>query len=174
MFCFRLATTTWIIAYVYLDATSVFMSCFRGQHPVKHRSQKLSRGVQKTVVRAFSLQFSLIKDLKLAISLLDVAFLESFVRCFQNSFFLCFSEIHRSGEMLNSTAEDCDMAECQSPEEEGQVRAAADSEGGSAVSYAQDVPKESNSTSSPDTDSPVMINVDVSLGSRLCVSPKSC
>ncbi|XP_074549222.1 pericentriolar material 1 protein isoform X2 [Halichoeres trimaculatus] len=69
-------------------------------------------------------------------------------------------EIHRSGRMVNSTAEDCDMAECQSPGEEGQVRAAADSEGGSAVSYGQDVPKESNSTSSPDTDSPVMINVD--------------
>lgn len=69
-------------------------------------------------------------------------------------------EIQRSGRMVNSTAEDCDMAECQSPEEEGQVRAAADSEGGSAVSYGQDVPKESSSTSSPDTDSPVMISVD--------------
>lgn len=54
------------------------------------------------------------------------------------------------------------MAECQSPEEEGKVGAAAASEGGSAVSYDQDVPKESTTTSSPDTDSPVMINVDVS------------
>ncbi|XP_034543216.1 pericentriolar material 1 protein isoform X3 [Notolabrus celidotus] len=69
-------------------------------------------------------------------------------------------EFSRSGGTVNSTAEDCDMAECQSPEEEGEVGAAADSEGGSAVSHGQDVPKESNSTSSPDTDSPVMINVD--------------
>uniref|UniRef100_A0A3Q3KY49 Pericentriolar material 1 n=1 Tax=Labrus bergylta TaxID=56723 RepID=A0A3Q3KY49_9LABR len=61
---------------------------------------------------------------------------------------------------VDSTAEDCDMSECQSPEKESQLRAAAASEGESAASHDQDVPKESNTTSSPDTDSPVMINVD--------------
>ncbi|CAJ1052553.1 pericentriolar material 1 protein isoform X4 [Xyrichtys novacula] len=70
-------------------------------------------------------------------------------------------EISRSGGTGSSTAEDCDMAECQSPKEEAKAGAAADSEAGSAVSDGQDVPKESTTTtSSPDTDSPVMINVD--------------
>lgn len=55
------------------------------------------------------------------------------------------------------------MAECQSPEEESKVGAAAATEGSSAVSLGQDVQKESTTTSSPDTDSPVMVNVDVSL-----------
>lgn len=54
------------------------------------------------------------------------------------------------------------MVECLSPEGESKVGAAAASEGSTAVSHEQDVPKESTSTSSPDTDSPVMINVDVS------------
>ncbi|KAM7009042.1 pericentriolar material 1 protein isoform 14-T14 [Tautogolabrus adspersus] len=69
-------------------------------------------------------------------------------------------ETSRSGGTVDSTAEDCDMAECQSPEKESKFRAAAASEGDSAASHDQDVPKESNTTSSPDTDSPVMINVD--------------
>lgn len=55
------------------------------------------------------------------------------------------------------------MAECQRPEEESKVGAAAGSEESChEVSHDQDVPKESILTSSPDTDSPVMINVDVS------------
>ncbi|XP_060912532.1 pericentriolar material 1 protein isoform X1 [Labrus mixtus] len=69
-------------------------------------------------------------------------------------------ETIRSGGTVDSTAEDCDMSECQSPEKESQLQAAAASEGESAASHDQDVPKESNTTSSPDTDSPVMINVD--------------
>uniref|UniRef100_UPI0037E9A1CA pericentriolar material 1 protein n=1 Tax=Semicossyphus pulcher TaxID=241346 RepID=UPI0037E9A1CA len=69
-------------------------------------------------------------------------------------------EISKSGGTMDFTAEDHDMAECQSPEEQSKVGAAASSEGGSAVSHGQDVPKEPNTTSSTDTDSPVMINVD--------------
>lgn len=55
------------------------------------------------------------------------------------------------------------MVECHTPEEESKAGATAASEGSSAVSHDQDVPKESITTSSPDTDSPVMINVDVSV-----------
>nr|XP_033479901.1 pericentriolar material 1 protein isoform X2 [Epinephelus lanceolatus] len=70
-------------------------------------------------------------------------------------------EINRSVGTVDSTVEDHDMAECQSPEEESKAGAAAASEGSShEVSHDQDVPKESTTTSSPDTDSPVMINVD--------------
>ncbi|KAM9363528.1 pericentriolar material 1 protein [Symphorus nematophorus] len=69
-------------------------------------------------------------------------------------------EINKSAGTVDSTAEERDMAECQGPEEENKVGAAAASEGSSAVSDSPDVPKESNTTSSPDTDSPVMINVD--------------
>uniref|UniRef100_A0A8C9XGC6 Pericentriolar material 1 n=1 Tax=Sander lucioperca TaxID=283035 RepID=A0A8C9XGC6_SANLU len=62
---------------------------------------------------------------------------------------------------VDSTVEDRDMAECQRPEEESKVGAAAGSEESChEVSHDQDVPKESILTSSPDTDSPVMINVD--------------
>lgn len=55
------------------------------------------------------------------------------------------------------------MTECQRPEGESKVEAAAASEESSAVSHGQDNPKEPTTSSSPDTDSPVMINVDVSL-----------
>ncbi|KAM3623367.1 uncharacterized protein V6R79_010262 [Siganus canaliculatus] len=48
------------------------------------------------------------------------------------------------------------VEEDQSPEEEIK----ADTEGASAVYQGQEVPKESTASSSPDTDSPVMINVD--------------
>ncbi|KAI3352504.1 hypothetical protein L3Q82_005455 [Scortum barcoo] len=61
----------------------------------------------------------------------------------------------------DSAVEGGDVVEHQSPEEESKCGAAAASEGGSEVSHDQDVPKESIvATSSPDTDSPVMINVD--------------
>ncbi|XP_054459637.1 pericentriolar material 1 protein-like isoform X2 [Anoplopoma fimbria] len=70
-------------------------------------------------------------------------------------------EINKSVGTMDSPVEHPDMAECQSPEEESNVGAAAASEGNShEVSHDQDVLKESNTTSSPDTDSPVMINVD--------------
>ncbi|XP_070712254.1 pericentriolar material 1 protein isoform X3 [Pempheris klunzingeri] len=69
-------------------------------------------------------------------------------------------EINNPVGTVVSTVEDRDMAECQSPEEETKAGAAAHSEGGSAVCDSQDVPKESATTSSPDSDSPVMINVD--------------
>ncbi|XP_031132960.1 pericentriolar material 1 protein isoform X3 [Sander lucioperca] len=70
-------------------------------------------------------------------------------------------EINKSVGSVDSTVEDRDMAECQRPEEESKVGAAAGSEESChEVSHDQDVPKESILTSSPDTDSPVMINVD--------------
>ncbi|XP_023273199.1 pericentriolar material 1 protein isoform X2 [Seriola lalandi dorsalis] len=61
---------------------------------------------------------------------------------------------------MNSKADEHTIAACQSPEEESKVEAAAASEENTAVSHDQDVPKEPTTTSSPDTDSPVMINVD--------------
>ncbi|XP_044046674.1 pericentriolar material 1 protein isoform X2 [Siniperca chuatsi] len=64
-------------------------------------------------------------------------------------------EINKSVGTVDSTVEDRDMAV-----EESKVGAAAASEGSSAVFHGQDVQKESTTTSSPDTDSPVMINVD--------------
>uniref|UniRef100_A0A8C4NXY3 Pericentriolar material 1 n=1 Tax=Dicentrarchus labrax TaxID=13489 RepID=A0A8C4NXY3_DICLA len=62
--------------------------------------------------------------------------------------------------IVDSTEEEHDIAACQSPEAESEVGAAAASEESSAISHGQEVPKESNATSSPDTESPVMINVD--------------
>ncbi|TKS68424.1 Pericentriolar material 1 protein [Collichthys lucidus] len=56
--------------------------------------------------------------------------------------------------------EERDMTECQRPEGESKVEAAAASEESSAVSHGHDNPKEPTTSSSPDTDSPVMINVD--------------
>ncbi|XP_074485631.1 pericentriolar material 1 protein isoform X4 [Sebastes fasciatus] len=68
---------------------------------------------------------------------------------------------NKSVGTMASTAESRDMVASQSPEEESNVGAAAASEGSShEVSADQDVPKESVTSSSPDTDSPVMINVD--------------
>lgn len=52
------------------------------------------------------------------------------------------------------------MAAYQSPEVESKAGAAATSEASSAVFHDQDFQKETTTTSSPDTDSPVMINVD--------------
>ncbi|XP_068445414.1 pericentriolar material 1 protein isoform X2 [Clinocottus analis] len=70
-------------------------------------------------------------------------------------------EINKSVGIEDSALEDPDMAECQNPEEERNLEAAAASEESSQeVSHEQDVLKESHATSSPDTDSPVMINVD--------------
>ncbi|XP_032356497.1 pericentriolar material 1 protein isoform X4 [Etheostoma spectabile] len=70
-------------------------------------------------------------------------------------------EINKSVGSVDSTGEDRDMVECLRPEGESKVGAAAASEESChEVSHDQDVPKESILTGSPDTDSPVMINVD--------------
>uniref|UniRef100_A0A3Q1ICI7 Pericentriolar material 1 protein C-terminal domain-containing protein n=1 Tax=Anabas testudineus TaxID=64144 RepID=A0A3Q1ICI7_ANATE len=61
---------------------------------------------------------------------------------------------------MDSAVEEQTTVECQSLEEESKAGAAAASEENSAVFHCQDVPKESTTSSSPDTDSPVMINVD--------------
>ncbi|XP_073320752.1 pericentriolar material 1 protein isoform X3 [Pagrus major] len=70
------------------------------------------------------------------------------------------AEINNSVRALDSAEEEREMDKCQSPQEESKDGAAAALEESSAVSHGQEVPKESNTTSSPDTDSPVMINVD--------------
>ncbi|XP_038568974.1 pericentriolar material 1 protein isoform X3 [Micropterus salmoides] len=70
------------------------------------------------------------------------------------------AEINQSVGTTDSTVEDRDTAAYQSPEEESKAGAAATSEGSSAVFHDQDFQKETTTTSSPDTDSPVMINVD--------------
>ncbi|TMS22933.1 Pericentriolar material 1 protein [Larimichthys crocea] len=69
-------------------------------------------------------------------------------------------EINKSVGTVDSLGEERDMTECQRPEGESKVEAAAASEESSAVSHGQDNPKEPTTSSSPDTDSPVMINVD--------------
>ncbi|XP_071361742.1 pericentriolar material 1 protein isoform X4 [Trachinotus anak] len=69
-------------------------------------------------------------------------------------------EINKPVVTMNSTADEHTIAVCHSPEEESKVGAAAASEENTAVSLGQDGPKEPTTTSSPDTDSPVMINVD--------------
>lgn len=75
---------------------------------------------------------------------------------------LCLAEINKPVETMNPKADEHTVAACQSPEEESKVEEAIASEENTAVSHSQDVPKEPTTTSSPDTDSPVMINVDVS------------
>lgn len=82
---------------------------------------------------------------------------------FSHKLFLPFAEINKSVGTVDSPGEERDMTECQRPEGESKVEAAAASEESSAVSHGQDNPKEPTTSSSPDTDSPVMINVDVSL-----------
>nr|XP_040042087.1 pericentriolar material 1 protein isoform X4 [Gasterosteus aculeatus aculeatus] len=69
-------------------------------------------------------------------------------------YFQC-GEFHQQVVSVCSTAEDRDAT--QSPEEDRNVGAGAASDGSS---HDQDVLKEPTTTSSPDTDSPVMINVD--------------
>lgn len=67
-----------------------------------------------------------------------------------------------SAAAVDSTVTEHDMVECQGPEGEAKANAAAVSQVSSAASRQQDVPKEPTATSTPDTDSPVMISVDVS------------
>ncbi|KAG8014670.1 Pericentriolar material 1 protein, partial [Nibea albiflora] len=69
-------------------------------------------------------------------------------------------EINKSVGAVDSPVEERDMTECQRPEGESKAEAAAAPEESSAVSHGQDNPKEPTTSSSPDTDSPVMINVD--------------
>ncbi|XP_026159705.1 pericentriolar material 1 protein isoform X3 [Mastacembelus armatus] len=69
-------------------------------------------------------------------------------------------EINQSVGTLDSTVEEQNTVWCQSPEEESKPGAAAEEEEENST-VCQDVPKESTTTSSPDTDSPVMINVDM-------------
>lgn len=85
----------------------------------------------------------------------------------QRLFLSGFAEINNSVRAVDSTEEEHDMEKCQSPEEESKDGAAAALEENS-VSHGQEVPKESTTTSSPDTDSPVMINVDVSPRLKIC------
>ncbi|XP_035811988.2 pericentriolar material 1 protein isoform X2 [Amphiprion ocellaris] len=62
---------------------------------------------------------------------------------------------------VDATVEEPSRVECQSPkEEDGKVGEAAALEESSAACHDQDVPKEPTTSSSPDTDSPVMISVD--------------
>ncbi|XP_071401682.1 pericentriolar material 1 protein isoform X1 [Centroberyx affinis] len=63
-------------------------------------------------------------------------------------------------EIVDSAVDECATAECQGPEEESKGGAAAVSEVNTADSHGQDVSKDSTTISSPDTDSPIMINVD--------------
>ncbi|XP_039879702.1 pericentriolar material 1 protein isoform X1 [Simochromis diagramma] len=70
-------------------------------------------------------------------------------------------EIVRSVETVDSGVEEHERVECQSPEEESKAGASAvASERESTMYQGQDVTKEATTTSSPDTDSPVMISVD--------------
>ncbi|XP_008297508.1 pericentriolar material 1 protein isoform X3 [Stegastes partitus] len=67
-------------------------------------------------------------------------------------------ETSKSVGTADATAEEPGRVECQSPDEEdGKVGEAAALD---EISHDQDVPKEPTASSSPDTDSPVMISVD--------------
>ncbi|XP_029356962.1 pericentriolar material 1 protein [Echeneis naucrates] len=68
-------------------------------------------------------------------------------------------EINKPVGSLDSTADEHSIVPCHSPEE-SKAGTAAVSEENTVVSDNQDAQKEPASTSSPDTDSPVMINVD--------------
>ncbi|XP_041840164.1 pericentriolar material 1 protein isoform X2 [Melanotaenia boesemani] len=70
------------------------------------------------------------------------------------------NEISKSVGTGDSTVEEDTVVECQSPERESKAGAAAVTEGDSAICQGQDVPKESTTSSSPNTDSPVLISVD--------------
>lgn len=70
------------------------------------------------------------------------------------TFFVCVLEMVEAVVAV----EEREVAECQSPGGEAEDGAAASS----AASPSSDAPREPSSTSSPDTDSPVMINEDVS------------
>lgn len=64
---------------------------------------------------------------------------------------------------VDSAIEERQVAECQGPGTDTEDCAAAASRQASpAASPSSDAPREPTSTSSPDTDSPVMINEDVS------------
>lgn len=64
---------------------------------------------------------------------------------------------------MDSGVEEHERVDCQSPEEERKAGASAvASERESTMYQGQDVTKETTTTSSPDTDSPVMISVDAS------------
>uniref|UniRef100_A0A672ZKR6 Pericentriolar material 1 n=1 Tax=Sphaeramia orbicularis TaxID=375764 RepID=A0A672ZKR6_9TELE len=68
---------------------------------------------------------------------------------------------NRSPEPGDSTGEEHNVSEHQRPEEEeSKAEAAAASEENTTAPQSQDVPKEPTTSSSPDTDSPVMISVD--------------
>uniref|UniRef100_A0AAX7U5C8 Pericentriolar material 1 protein C-terminal domain-containing protein n=1 Tax=Astatotilapia calliptera TaxID=8154 RepID=A0AAX7U5C8_ASTCA len=68
-------------------------------------------------------------------------------------------KIVRSVETVDSGVEEHERVECQSPEEESKAGASAvASERESTMYQGQDVTKEATTTSSPDTDSPVMIS----------------
>ncbi|KAM9314241.1 pericentriolar material 1 protein isoform 2-T2 [Pholidichthys leucotaenia] len=71
-------------------------------------------------------------------------------------------EIKEAVKYVDSTLEEHPKVDGQSPEEEDDctAEAAAASEGETVVSQDQNAPRESGTISSPDTDSPVMINVD--------------
>ncbi|KAM6940281.1 pericentriolar material 1 protein [Xenentodon cancila] len=70
------------------------------------------------------------------------------------------NEISKSTGTVSSTAQLHTGLESPSLEEEGKPEAAAAAEGTSAASQSPHVPKESTATSSPNTDSPVLVSVD--------------
>uniref|UniRef100_A0A665TA28 Pericentriolar material 1 n=1 Tax=Echeneis naucrates TaxID=173247 RepID=A0A665TA28_ECHNA len=85
---------------------------------------------------------------------LDLVFSEPSIICYLGP-----SEINKPVGSLDSTADEHSIVPCHSPEE-SKAGTAAVSEENTVVSDNQDAQKEPASTSSPDTDSPVMINVD--------------
>lgn len=64
--------------------------------------------------------------------------------------------------VVDPTVPEPTAARCQSPEEDATAEAAATAEQAAAASQTQSFSQDAASTGSPDTDSPVMINVDVS------------
>lgn len=83
------------------------------------------------------------------------------VLCLSQHILCCFTEAGRSAGTVSVTVEVNREVQHQNPEEESNVAVAAPDES-SDTCPDQDAPKEPTATSSPDTDSPVMISVDVS------------
>ncbi|PWA27232.1 hypothetical protein CCH79_00013876 [Gambusia affinis] len=71
------------------------------------------------------------------------------------------NEVSHPAKTLDSSAEERTLVELQSPEEQQEAVAAAAAEG--AAESCHDVPKETVSSSSPSSDSPVLVSGDVSL-----------
>lgn len=127
------------------DSRSV--SSFRGQRATIQGRRQPNRGVQRMTVGCFS---STMSDGLVPLGHVLAVY-----------FSLFLPETNESVEKMDSTVVECVTLKCQSPEAEAEAEAAAPSDGASAGASAGCEGQEVTPTSSPDTNSPVMISVEV-------------